>query len=647
MIRFCTRSLLTMAALIAMTSGCLHLNDQLPGADSGTDPARAGSGGKQGGGAGGAKGSQADSAADAPTQAGGSNAGDDLIKCPAGQHACDGTCVSDDSPQTCGVSCSPCPAPSGGTAACDGLKCTATCPTGQTLCSGECIESGKACDRMCGSGTHHCNGLCLENNSVNACGAACEPCKPPPGGRATCDGSKCAFTCDAGKICGDRCGECCESVDCVKKDGFVASCDGATLRCKYSCPAGQKECNGTCVATDACCANTDCPMKDGQVGKCDQSSHQCQWSCAGTTKPCGGSCIQESGCCDDKGCTGSFACVNNSCSNSTCQSGFKLCNGACIGQSRCCDDNECGANKACKNGTCVTTCTPGGACSLTGRPCRAGRIACENGSPVCVDSGPDDGKGGCASGNHCSNGACAADCVGGVSCTGNPGPCRKGQIACPSGACVDSNQAANEGGGCAGSNICKGGQCVAPCKSGDSCTDGVTACHRGTTVCDSQSSNPRCQVSVDDSKGGCGGGQTCTNGACVQTCKADQPCSDGVGQCEKGLTTCASSTAKPGCRVVTDNTKSCNGGFCEGGRCVACGGAIGDPCCKSGTPCKGKLLCNRFDNKCTDCGGPAGPCCGGQFTTSNGGAEKSGSCDASMGTQFQCMNLTGGWFCFD
>src|SRR5476649_1230280 len=57
----------------------------------------------------------AGSDADQPSDGGGG----DVPACDPGQHACSVGCVHDDSPQTCGTSCSPClPPDNGGTATC-------------------------------------------------------------------------------------------------------------------------------------------------------------------------------------------------------------------------------------------------------------------------------------------------------------------------------------------------------------------------------------------------------------------------------------------------------------------------------------------------------------------------------------------------
>ena len=48
---------------------------------------------------------------------------------------------------------------------------------------------------VCQGKTHPCAGTCADNTSVATCGTLCDPCTPPAGGTATCDGTACDFTC--------------------------------------------------------------------------------------------------------------------------------------------------------------------------------------------------------------------------------------------------------------------------------------------------------------------------------------------------------------------------------------------------------------------------------------------------------------------
>ncbi|HTU58595.1 MAG TPA: hypothetical protein VMF89_09175, partial [Polyangiales bacterium] len=62
------------------------------------------------------------------------------MQCPEGQHLCATGCVRNDDARTCGTSCTPCEAPSDGSATCDGTRCGAKCEADHKLCAGRCIE---------------------------------------------------------------------------------------------------------------------------------------------------------------------------------------------------------------------------------------------------------------------------------------------------------------------------------------------------------------------------------------------------------------------------------------------------------------------------------------------------------------------------
>jgi hypothetical protein len=113
--------------------------------------------------------------------------------CGSAQHVCGDACVDSRDVATCGQSCEACPVPRGGSASSDGTSC----PSGMRLCAGTCIGATMPCDGMCPDGTHACSNNRVANTSVTACGASCSPCAAPDHAIATCDGSKCEFTCDS------------------------------------------------------------------------------------------------------------------------------------------------------------------------------------------------------------------------------------------------------------------------------------------------------------------------------------------------------------------------------------------------------------------------------------------------------------------
>lgn len=117
--------------------------------------------------------------------------------CNPNNHRCGDTCLPDDSVDSCGTLCAPCPAPIDGNATCNGVSCGYSCPGGRHLCT----------DR------------CEPNDSVATCGTMCSPCSPPANADATCDGVSCGFTCRSGyKLCAGACvanAACCSDADCA------------------------------------------------------------------------------------------------------------------------------------------------------------------------------------------------------------------------------------------------------------------------------------------------------------------------------------------------------------------------------------------------------------------------------------------------
>jgi hypothetical protein len=333
------------------------------------------------------------------------------------------------------------------------------------------------------------------------------------------------LTCLA-KKCGDRCGECCDSADCPQKDGRIAACDASDLRCKYSCPGGQKDCNGICIASGACCADGDCPAKEQQVGKCDSSTHQCQWACAGNTRPCNGACIADTACCSDGDCSGNRACAGNACST-TCRSGFKQCGASCIDGNACCSDDECSGNRACTGGSCSSS-------------CRAGFRQCDG---ACIKGCCNDNE---CSGNHtCSGGNCTSSC-------------RAGFKACAGGTCIATDACC---GGCGAGEVCKSGACAPACTPGVGAAAGCASAQ----YCDTSGGNRKCSTRK-------AGGEACDQSVKGQ-CKSDF-CTVGESAdehlcCGGGSGGHVSVCQKNG-RACADNDEcasySCVAGMCAKGR---------------------------------------------------------------------------------
>jgi hypothetical protein len=119
---------------------------------------------------------------------------------------------------------------------------------------------------------------------------------------------------------------------------------------------------------------------------------------------------------------------------------------------------------------------------------------------------------------------------------------------------------------------------------------------------------------------------TCAAAACTAVCMANAPCTQGIGPCRKGATSCASAGSEPVCKDsgADDSKGGCTGGkICSGGQCVA------NPCA---APSAGNLVPNagfdssiwpKFENSSYGIG---------NWTTSDaGGCPTSGSLQVGSG----------------
>jgi hypothetical protein len=482
--------------------------------------------------------------------------------CQPGFHLCHGTCADSKSPMTCGMSCDdPCPAPMDGVATCDGSQCGAACSGGKKLCLSACIPDTQACTGTCPSGSHNCSGICAEDRSPNYCGTACKACRAPQGGTATCTNGDCVYACDKGKLCGEKCGECCKNEDCAaSQQGQVGTCDVSTNQCKYTCPNGTKDCHGKCVPTANCCDDKDCPMNAGRVGKCDSSTGLCNYSCAGDSKPCGSGCIPgASECCEDRDCKPPAGKVGR-CDSGTHQCNYSCANGTSSPESCGSSCTRCGApaegQPACVNGQCDFTCPNGAKCGnrcvdvqhdiLNCGTCGHKCDAPSGGVPACVD------------------GHCDFACPGTTKCNAQ---CRDTQ--------GDPKNCGTCGNTCGLSNAetaCVGGKCmITTCKSGFADCNGKPAdgCEVNLTVDD----DAHCRSCKK-----CGSGQICLGGDCIEcgnpgfNCCRNFQCPGGgmccrdsaTGQCAFNCSDCG----KPGLPCCLPDFSCAGGGTC----CRAGGG---------------------------------------------------------------------------
>jgi hypothetical protein len=222
----------------------------------------------------------------------------------------------------------------------------------------------------------------------------------------------------------------------------------------------------------------------------------------------------------------------------------------------CCPGNGCGAN-ACVAGKCAVPCSAGGACTGNPNPCRKGQVTCNNGTQGCGDGAAIDGGACNGAGHICSNGACVA--CGGI-----------GQVCCP-------------GNGCGG-NVCQAGKCVASCTVTGCCADKdcgfcmkcqngrctnqargenlKNECNGGTCKSASCNGAGACDVVADGKQGpGCQGAcQSCQRGACattgLTTCYPDLD-GDGYPDMKRPEQSCSSTCLPGSIRARSDGKSDC------------------------------------------------------------------------------------------
>jgi hypothetical protein len=186
-------------------------------------------------------------------------------------------------------------------------------------------------------------------------------CKPQPdgtacGGGATCQGGACV--CPTACCVDADCGACetCETGQCVDECRNDQVCDGDTC----VCPAGQKECQGACIANNECCGA--CPS--GQtcctnIGDCKDLLNDPAFCGLCTNGQCPGGAICTNGDCGLT-CTPGLDCFTG-CVCSTrvdpAHTGQHVCAGlgvfTCDTVATCSDDAGCGFRRVCVSDLCA------------------------------------------------------------------------------------------------------------------------------------------------------------------------------------------------------------------------------------------------------------------------------------------------------
>jgi hypothetical protein len=409
--------------------------------------------------------------------------------------------------------------------------------------------------------------------------------------------------------------------------------------------------NGTVCGPDLVCRNGTCEACVAGMA-CDVTANPCR---VGSIVCTTGApvCTETDNKPNGTGCGTGRVCQAGTCvacqAGATCQPTNKCHNGTlvCSGSAPTCMDastnvaagTACGTDMVCNATGVCTACVAGMACAVPGKPCSRGTIACNTGTPTCIEAGNQPNGTVCGSDMVCSNGNCAACSQGAICQPANP--CHAGAMVCsPSIGCADTGNSLANGTMCGTDRVCNAGTCVA-CATGTSCQP-TNVCKRGTTSCTTGS--PVCGESGNQPDGTtCGTNMVCMTGSCT-TCAAGGACTPMSNPCHRGTLSCSTGTA-----VCTDSGQNQPDGtvcgtnlVCRTGSCVSC--TAGQACqptnpCKNGmTVCtSGSMVCMETGNKGmgTLCG--AGQSCTGGVLTLPAACNANGACVAATS---QCMSGT-------
>jgi hypothetical protein len=403
--------------------------------------------------------------------------------CTAGFANCDGntangceTAITTDANNcgACGHVCSG----ANGTEKCSGGVCTvATCNAGFADCDG---NAANGCETAVGT----------DKNNCGTCGYVCSSTN----GTASCSGSKCSISCNAGFGNCDgnvatgcetplntpaNCGSC--ATACNVANGSAACTAGACA--VASCNAGFANCNG--IASDGCeTAVAGDPNNCGSCGYvCSQANDTpacsggvCSFACNPGFANCNG--IASDGCetptttvtncgsCGDVcgSANGTPGCMSGSCTIG-CNAGFGNCDGNTTNGCETnvnTDPNHCGSCGTICNIPNGTPACSGGVCQVGS--CNAGFANCDgnaaNGCETTTGSNPTN-CGACGvvcsttnASSACVAGACQLTCnVGFADCNNNP------VDGCETNLNTDPNHCGSCGTVCSGTQSCVGGLC--------------------------------------------------------------------------------------------------------------------------------------------------------------------------------------------
>jgi hypothetical protein len=171
--------------------------------------------------------------------------------------------------------------------------------------------------------------------------------------------------------------------------------------------------------------------------KCKGGTKKCGKTCCGGGKTCqNGTCACPAG---QKDCQGTCIPISNCCAHAECPVGRQCCKGACIVVDECCVDIDCPLGKICDQSQCVTG---QGNCPAGANSCMSGDIECGSGC-YCFQTMAGEtrcGRGGAGTCNECTVDASCASYGPGAFCAKDAGPpgclCQPGvgfcRVACDS-----------------------------------------------------------------------------------------------------------------------------------------------------------------------------------------------------------------------
>ncbi len=320
-----------------------------------------------------------------------------------------------------------------------------------------------------------------------------------------------------------------------------------------------------------------------------------------------------------------------------CHKGTRECGAAirCVDTGALADPGTtCGDNLVCSaEGKCAA-CTVGEACTPTDL-CKAGKIECKTGAPVCAPVADAPNGSACGEGQVCSAGACVA-CRDGMTCVPT-NKCHTGSLSCSTGTpqCMDVGSNLANGTSCGEGQVCRDGDCTAclekmPCSPPDApCKAGEIRCASGSPVCVATATN------APDGKE-CGAEQACRGGMCRQcrttgTC-GNNPCKDSTYACQNGVESCRE-TNKANGTLCPGNDNACLNGSCQ--RCRTSGECDNNDCRSSSYRCEGgRESCQNTGNARDGTG------CGNQQACRGGSCQQcrnSGECTPDGNNDERCL----------